>query len=121
MQALLQGDRDAFMAAELKEREAYRLPPAWRLASITVSGEDAAQVIRLANALAAQAPQDKKLRVLGPAPAPFAMLRGRYRHRMLIQAPINVNLSLVVRQWIARVPTPRNIRVLVDIDPYSFL
>ncbi len=121
MKALLKGDRDAFMAAELHEREAYHLPPAWRLASITVSGADARQVIALADQLAAAAPQDQKLRVLGPAPAPFAMLRGRYRHRLLIQAPRNINLSLCVRQWLALVKTPRNLRILVDIDPYSFL
>lgn len=121
MKALLKGDRDAFMAAEMHEREAYHLPPAWRLASVTVSGADVRQVIALADHLAAIAPQDQKIRVLGPAPAPFAMLRGKYRHRLLIQAPRNINLSLCIRQWLTTVKVPRNLRVLVDIDPYSFL
>ena len=120
MQALLKGDRDAFMAAEMKERAAYHLPPASRLASVTVSGPDSRKVIALANELAAKAPQDNKLRVLGPAPAPFAMLRGRYRHRLMIQAPRNVNVSEVVRQWIATVKTRHGMRILVDVDPYSF-
>ncbi len=48
MKALVKGDRDAFMDAELNEREAYHLPPVWRLASVTVSGEDAKEVIRFA-------------------------------------------------------------------------
>ncbi len=121
MKAILKGDRDSFMAAELKEREAYHLPPAWRLASVTVSGADAKEVLRLADHLAANAPQDPKLRVLGPAPAPFAMLRGRYRHRLLIQAPRNINLSAVVRQWLGAIKIPRSLRILVDIDPFSFL
>ena len=121
MQAIVRGDRDGFMAAELREREAYRLPPLWRLASITVSGENAQQVIALANELAARAPQTEAIRILGPAPAPFAMLRGKYRHRLLAQAPRSVNLSHVVRDWIAGVKAPRNLRILVDIDPYSFL
>lgn len=121
MKALLAGDRDKFMAAELKEREAYCLPPVWRLASVTVSGEDMRDVIALAEQLARAAPQNEKLRVLGPAPAPFAMLRGKYRHRLLIQAPRNVNLSRVVRDWLASVKTIRSLRILVDIDPYSFL
>jgi primosomal protein N' (replication factor Y) len=121
MKALLKGDRDAFMAAEMREREAYHLPPAWRLASVTVSGVDMKEVIRLADHLATIAPQNEKLRILGPAPAPFAMLRGKYRHRLLIQAPRNINLSLVLRQWLAAVKTPRNLRILVDVDPYSFL
>jgi primosomal protein N' (replication factor Y) len=49
------------------------------------------------------------------------MLRGKYRHRLLIQAPRNINLSLTLRQWLATVKTPRNLRILVDVDPYSFL
>lgn len=121
MKALLKGDRDAFMNAEMHERETYHLPPAWRLASVTVSGADVRHVIALANHLAAIAPQDHKLRILGPAPAPFAMLRGKYRHRLLVQAPRNINLSLALRQWLSTVKTPRNLRILVDIDPYSFL
>lgn len=121
MQALSKGDRDAFMAAELKEREAYHLPPFSRLASVTVSGPDIKQVIRFAGDLAAHAPQDKKLRVLGPAPAPFAMLRGNYRHRLLIQAPRTINLSLILHEWLGGMKTPHSLRILIDVDPYSFL
>ena len=121
MKSLLKGDRDAFMAAELAEREAYHLPPVWRLASVTVSGENTQEVIAFANALAATAPQNEKVRILGPAPAPFAMLRGRYRHRLLVQAQRSVNLPEMLRQWIATVKTPRHLRLLVDVDPYSFL
>ena len=121
MKALLKGDRDAFMAAELREREAYQLPPIWRLASVTVSGENIKQVIALAEELASKAPQNDKIKVLGPAPAPYVMLRGRYRHRLLIQSPRNIDLSLVIRDWIKTVKTPRSLRILVDIDPYSFL
>ena len=121
MQALIKGDRNAFMTAELQEREAYHLPPFWRLASITVAGVDIKQVIGLADRLAAKAPQDAMIKVLGPAPAPFAMLRGRYRHRLMLQAPRNVNLSAVIRQWLALVTIPHSLKVMVDIDPYSFL
>jgi primosomal protein N' (replication factor Y) len=121
MRALLKGDRDAFMAAEMKERAAYHLPPVSRLASVTVSGRDAKHVIAFANELAAKAPQDEKLRILGPAPAPFAMLRGRYRHRLLIQAPRNVDVPKLLRQWLNVVKMPRSLRILIDVDPYSFL
>jgi primosomal protein N' (replication factor Y) len=121
MKAIVKGDRDAFMKIELKEREAYRLPPYWRLASLTVSGVDVNEVIRAAQHLAECAPKEDNLRVLGPAPAPFARLRGRYRHRLMIQAPRSVNLSSVLRRWLAGVKLPRNLRLLIDIDPYSFM
>jgi len=121
MKAIVKGDRDAFMKAELKEREAYRLPPYWRLASITVSGVDKAAVIKATHMIADLAPKNEKLRLLGPAPAPFAMLRGRHRHRLMVQAPRSVNLSALMRGWMAAVKLPRHLRVAVDIDPYSFL
>jgi len=79
------------------------------------------QVIKAAQDLAASAPQRGDWRVLGPAPAPFAILRGRYRHRLMIQAPRNVNLSAVLRDWLSTVKLARNLRLLIDIDPYSFL
>jgi primosomal protein N' (replication factor Y) len=121
MKAIIKGDRDAFMDAELQEREAYRLPPYWRLASLTVSGEDMGQVMRMAQELANSAPKNDQLRILGPAPAPYAMLRGKHRHRLMIQAPRSVNLSSVLRHWLGTVKMPRHMRLLIDIDPYSFL
>jgi primosomal protein N' (replication factor Y) len=121
MKAIVKGDRDAFMKIELSEREAYRLPPYWRLASLTVSGVDSGEVIRAAQYLAKCAPKGESLRILGPAPAPFARLRGRYRHRLMIQAPRNVNLPSVLRKWLASVKMPRHLRLLIDIDPYSFM
>lgn len=121
MLALVKGDRDAFMEAELSERAAWHLPPVWKLASLMVSGEHAPSVIALANELAAKAPQMADVSILGPAPAPFAMLRGRYRHRLMIQAPRSVNLPHVARDWIAQVKVPRALRLYVDIDPYGFL
>ncbi len=121
MKALIAGDRDAFMQAEMAEREAYHLPPAWRLASVTVSGTNAREVIEFANALAARAPQSDKIKILGPAPAPYAMLRGRYRHRLMVQAPRNINVPKLLRDWLVTIKTPRTLRILIDVDPYSFL
>lgn len=121
MQALMKNDRDGFMAAELAEREAYHLPPVWRLASLTVSGTDARQVIAFAEQMARAAPQMADIKLLGPAPAPFAMLRGKYRHRLLIQAPRGSALHGYLHTWINTLRVPRNLRLIVDVDPYSFL
>ncbi|MDD5587187.1 MAG: primosomal protein N' [Alphaproteobacteria bacterium] len=121
MKALVKGDRDAFMAAEMKERSAYHLPPFSRLACITLSGKNTRQVIEAANAVAAAAPRLDGLRVLGPAPAPFAVLRGRHRHRLLVQARRTANVSAILRAWLTPFKLPRAIRVQVDVDPYSFL
>ena len=59
--------------------------------------------------------------VLGPAPAPLAMLRGRHRHRLLVHAARAVPVQDVIRDWLGGVELPRGVRVTVDVDPYSFL
>jgi primosomal protein N' (replication factor Y) len=129
MQALVAGERDAFMKAEMRERQNYHLPPFGRLATITIAGEDRAQVVKIAQMIAAAAPQgakngapqNKNMRILGPAPAVFAILRGKVRYRLMIQAARNVPLSAAIHTWLAPLTIPRTIKVQIDIDPYSFL
>jgi primosomal protein N' (replication factor Y) len=60
--------------------------------------------------------------VLGPAEAPLAVIRGRHRYRLLVQAPRNANLHAWLRAWLAAAPRARaDLKVQVDIDPQSFL
>ena len=51
----------------------------------------------------------------------MALLRGRYRHRLLINARRSASLQDTIRGWLADVPFPRGVRVSVDVDPYSFV
>ena len=59
--------------------------------------------------------------VLGPAPAPLSLLRGRYRYRLLINARRSSSLQDVIRQWLGPLRFPPGVRIGVDIDPYSFV
>jgi primosomal protein N' (replication factor Y) len=121
MEALVSGDRDRFLAAEAAERERHHMPPFGRLAALIVSGPDMRAVDDTAKALARSRPTLDSLHVLGPAPAPLAILRGRHRRRLLVKGSREVNMQAVMRQWLARVRVPGGVRVQVDIDPYSFL
>ncbi len=121
MAALVSGERDAFMAAESEQRKAGGWPPFGRLAAIIVSGPDEGQVEGVARALARSAPQAADFKVLGPAPAPLAILRGRHRRRLLVRATRSVRIQDRLRPWIESVKPPNAVRVQVDIDPYSFL
>ena len=119
--ALASGDRDAFYAAETDARRHAGAPPFGRWAAIIVSSEDDAEARAAANRLGASRPHLPDIAVLGPAPAPMALLRGRYRHRLLINARRSANVQDVIRQWLAPLDFPRTVRVSVDIDPYSFV
>jgi primosomal protein N' (replication factor Y) (superfamily II helicase) len=121
MQALAGGDRDRFLEAEAAARRAAGLPPFSRLAALILSADDAESCDFAAAALSRAAPQLPGMEVLGPAPAPLAVLRGRHRRRFLVKAERRVHLQAVLRDWQARVRLGGSVRLQVDIDPYSFL
>jgi primosomal protein N' (replication factor Y) (superfamily II helicase) len=101
------------------------MPPFGRLAALIISGADKnlveAVALRLGRSAPRNLPGQTEVRVLGPAPAPFAVLRGRHRFRLLLQAPRGVNVQALLRHWLAQAQIPHAVRVTVDIDPYSFL
>ena len=59
--------------------------------------------------------------MLGPAPAPLAILRGRHRRRLLLKVRRDVAVQPILRGWLALVKVPASARVDVDVDPISFL
>jgi len=122
MRALLAQDREAFYAHEIAAREQAGYPPFGRLVSLVVSAADKSAAEGLARRLAAIAPATPAVRILGPAEAPIAVIRGRHRFRLLAKAARGFDLSGYVRDWLAQSPKPRaGQRVDIDVDPQSFL
>src|SRR5262249_41641398 len=122
MRAIVAGDREAFYATEIEARERTGYPPFGRLASLIISGPDRPSAEGFARRLAGTAPPAKAVRVLGPAEAPIAVIRGRHRFRLLAKAARSFDLSGYVRGWLVRAPKAETgVRVEVDIDPVSFL
>jgi len=122
MKALVACDREAFYASEIEARERAGYPPFGRLASLIISAGDRPTAQGFARKLAAIAPLDDRIQVLGPAEAPLAVIKGRYRFRILVKSLRNVDLSQYLREWLAAGPGTRgNLKLEVDVDPQSFL
>ncbi|GGF46856.1 primosomal protein N' [Azorhizobium oxalatiphilum] len=122
MQALVKGDRTAFYETEINAREEAHLPPYGRLASLVISANEGPAAEGHARRLAASAPRAEGVRVLGPAEAPLAVLRGRHRWRLLVRAPRGFDLSGYLRAWREVAPRPTgNTKVSIDVDPMSFM
>lgn len=121
MKALISGDREAFLSAELQARQNAGMPPFTRLAAIIVEGAKEELVIQTARQLAARHKAQGTIHLLGPAPAPLYRLRNKYRMRLLLRAGRDINLPDYIRGWLETVETPSSVRVRVDIDPVSFL
>ena len=121
MQALVAGDRDRFLASEAVDRRSTGMPPFGRLAALVLAGPDAETVDGVARTLARGAPRGEGIEVLGPAPAPLAILRGRHRRRFLLKCRRDIAPQPLLRSWLAPLKLPGSVRLQIDIDPYSFL
>lgn len=122
IEALVSGDRDRFIAAEIDARQDAGYPPFGRLAALIVTGRDGSRAEAHARAVARAAPAAAKILVLGPAEAPLAVLAGRHRFRILVKAAKEADIQAYLRRWLEHAPIPRGgVRVTVDIDPYNFL
>ncbi|MWV29438.1 primosomal protein N' [Aurantiacibacter rhizosphaerae] len=119
--ALEAGDRDAFYEAETEARRYAGAPPFGRWAAIIISSEDEREAREAANRLGDTRPHLDDVQVLGPAPAPLALLRNRYRFRLLLNARRSADLQQVIRHWLSGIDHPPGVRIGVDIDPYSFV
>lgn len=122
MQAIVSGDREAFLEREIGQRQAALYPPYGRLAALVVSARDKALAEFFARDVARRAPPSERIAVFGPAEAPLAVVRGRHRWRLLVKAPRELDIQNYLRAWLSQVVEPKgDIRMTVDIDPYSFL
>ncbi len=120
IKALAKNNRDEFLAVEAREREKAGMPPFGRLAALIISGADEIKLDQFCRALAQKAPRYDDIRVLGPAPAPMAYLRGRHRRRFLIKAGKSIAVQKYLVEWLSPVKVPSALQLKVDIDPQSF-
>ncbi len=121
MEALVNNDREAFLAYESESRERLGFPPFGRLVALIVSGVEEMKVEQMARQLVRTGPCQEGVEILGPAPAALAMIRGRYRWRLLMKTTKDIKVQPLLRQWLHSVQPIYGVKVQVDVDPFSFL
>lgn len=121
LKALLANDREQFLKLEKKTRQLLKMPPFGKLAAVIVTGANQEIAEKLAIWLGQTAPNNDYISTLGPAPAPIYMLRGKYRYRLLVKTSKNIKIQEVIKEWMTKITIPSNVKVEVDIDPYSFM
>ncbi|MEZ4301248.1 MAG: primosomal protein N' [Polyangiaceae bacterium] len=120
-------DVPGFLARETADRREVGYPPFSRLVLLRVEAIDEDVASEAADQLAYEARRTKPVidglvEVLGPAPAPIARLRGRFRFRVMLRAKDRAPLRATTAH-VARVmdTLPDAVRALVDVDPVSML
>jgi len=119
--ALLSGDLLEFLFQEAALRRPGHWPPFGRLAALIISAADERLADQIARDLARHAPHGPGITVLGPAPAPISLLRGKFRRRLLLKTTREIAVQPILRAWLSRVEVPRAVKVDVDVDPVSFM
>ena len=126
IRAAIRHDYETFARRELPIRKALLYPPFGEMVRIVVRGPVERQAQDFADALgerfkAALKGFDGPHRLLGPAPAPMAKLRGMYRFHLQLQAQNGPALRDLVRQVASEVPKPDEIQWIADVDPLEML
>lgn len=117
-------DYEAYAKSELAERKLYGYPPYKRVVQIVSSAKKetpaAKALARVAGWLRRELGGEEGVQILGPVPAPFPRLVGRYRFHILIKCPTAFPVHDRLR------PVVTNLRqgpatVTIDVDPQSIL
>ena len=125
IQAVATHDRAAYLASERELRSEAGYPPYARLANLIVRGREERAVAERAEALrdALVEAVPGTWRVLGPAPAPLARIKGAHRWHLLIKAPVRAPLARVIGPVLDALPRPPrdSVAVVLDVDPADLL
>jgi len=126
MQAALRHDYPAFASQELPIREQYGYPPLNQMIRFIVRGPQESTSEQFAEQVADTLRekidnQGLEARVLGPAPAPMAKLRGRFRFHILIRAKEIIAIREVARELTASLRPPDEVQWAADVDPLDML
>lgn len=119
-------DYEGFYDEELRYRQNHSYPPFVALASLLIHGPDLGRVRGDSLELRRQLDlvnQDRKCRILGPAPAPLSRLKGEHRFQMLIKARSRKSLREVADAAMKSVAESGvNLRSInLEIDPVSIM
>jgi primosomal protein N' (replication factor Y) len=118
-------DYEAFVRSELPIRETLLYPPFGSVVRFVVRSADEQAAAdwagHIADRLRKEAGGQSAIRVLGPAPAPIARLRDRFRWHVQVHGPDGPELRDLVRRATAGLQTPDSIAWIVDVDPVEML
>ena len=125
-------DYPTFFQRERELRELLGYPPYSYMACLRFRGNSAQETADMAqrvgsemNGVLARWPRKgKEIQVLGPAEAPLAKLKGKYRWQILVKCKVAALLHYYLRQVEGmgrRILRGSGVSLTIDVDPYQML
>jgi len=118
-------DYEGFYRYELAIRKRRLYPPFVKLGLLRLNypldAEQPERVVASLGRLAREAGRRSGVTVLGPAPAPLRLLRGRRRFNVLLKAPDWQPIRTLYATLLTENPLPADWRLSLDLDPVDML
>ena len=121
IQSLQKRDRKKFVEKTLRDREDFLIPPFGYMTALILSGSSKAKTSMYGKKIIQSIKIPENLSILGPVEAPIFLLRGQYRFRILIKGNNRKILNKFTRLILQKCPAPPSIKLIIDVDPYSFM
>lgn len=121
IQALAAQDRDSFVNLELSDRKTHNMPPFGRLTAFIFSSKNESLVEKAAMQFTYKIPNHPHITILGPISAPLNFLQGKYRWRLLLKYPNNFAIQSWIKSWLPFNTIDNKVRLIIDVDPQSFM
>ena len=120
IQAVLNGDDEAFASHEMRFRRVFHYPPFTRMVQLVIRDRDRERGWRRIRELAGAARAHvlaPGVRFSGPAPAPFERLKGHWRFQFLMRSASGADVRRLAR---AIAPAPAA-DLTIDVDPQDLM
>ena len=121
LQAICDGDRDAFMAADMAARRVAKMPPYGQLIAVIIEANKETVLKRVCSELFNAAPTAVGVKIMGPIAAQIYQVRNWYRMRFLVAGDARTMLQPLVKHWVSKVRMPANVRLKIDVNPQNFM
>ncbi|MEI6079441.1 MAG: primosomal protein N' [bacterium] len=126
IQSAVKNDYDGFYKEELNNRKEVLYPPFVNLVDLKFSSTSKDMSLRSAkNAydVIQKLIRSKKMNIitLGPSPSPIPMISNRYRHHIVLKGKSRSELNSLLNLFNAEYKKDRQLRLSIDVDPYSFI
>ncbi|HTQ40121.1 MAG TPA: primosomal protein N' [Pirellulales bacterium] len=128
IRAAVMHDFRAFAGQELPLRAAHGYPPTTTMIRLVIRGASHDQTKAFAQHFSERLREtilrigpDSEIRLLGPAAAPFAKLRGQHRFHLQMQGVDGDKLRAVIRQATDGLEIPEHMQWIADVDPLDML
>lgn len=126
IQSALNMDYSGFCSKELASREQLQYPPYTRMLKMLITSPDEnvtkEAAYKLASLCRETASRSQYIAVLGPAPAPLAKLKNRFRWHIYLKAWTSQDLQKFTETILKQAKTyslPKHVQLAIDRDPVS--